>query len=342
MDTSFLRPSLLPKLALCGHYRSEEFAGAAADRGTKLDNVFRLALTPPELLPKTGTVGVILSDDDQIQAVEWAVKTARALAGEHDLEARESELRVDIPIHGMSGTADLLCEGAGWSADLKSGQVRDYEAQQAAYAIGFMERFFVDEWTVYLLFCDEQRVERLLFTLESATEIVHDALALWAGGVPPQPNDYCGWCAARWTCSARREQLGLVVPAGEVATIDLESMESDKLVAFTLACKTIEDFSGKARDILKERALKPGVKIPGVSVVSKRGSRTIPAVWLLPVAKDLLPLLGNVSEAKAKEAWIASDQPAEKFPADKIIEGAGSTYITVRPMKAKKLKGGEA
>jgi hypothetical protein len=141
-----------------------------------------------------------------------------------------------------------------------------------------------------------------------------------------------------------------VVPAGEVATIDLDSMESDKLVAFTLACKTVDDFSGKARDILKERAMKPGVKIPGVSVVSKRGSRTIPAVELLPVAKDLLPLLGNVSEAKALEAWgdgVEVPDPESvqlgglkmitlPFPSDKVVESGGSTYIMVKPVKAKK------
>jgi len=332
MDTSFLRPSLLPKLALCGHYRSEKDAGAAANRGTKLDEAFRLALTPPEKLPKTGTVGVILSDDEEIAAVNWAVATARALAGEHALEARESELKVEVGIHGMTGTADILCAGAGWSADLKTGQVRDYEAQQAAYALGFMERFFMDEWTVYLLFCDEQRVERLAYTMESATEIVHDALALWAGGVPPQPNDYCGWCSQRWVCPVRREQLGLILPANEAATAELEAFESEKLVAFALACKTVEDFSSKAREILKERAMKPGAKIPGVSLVSKKGSRTIPAVELLPVAKDLLPLLGNVSEAKAREAW----GDASSFPESKIIEGAGSTYITVKPIKANK------
>jgi hypothetical protein len=328
MDTSFLRPSLLPKLALCGHYRSEEFAGAAADRGTMMDEAFRLLIErPAHGLPDRHWHQF---NEEEEAAIYWAVATARALAGEHRLEAREEFLKIDVGIEGMTGTADLLCEGAGWSADLKSGQVRDYEAQQAAYALGFMERFFVDEWTVYLLFCDEQRVERLSFTMESATEIVHDALALWAGGVPPQPNDYCGWCAMRWTCSARREQLGLVVPAGEVATIDLESMESDKLVAFTLACKTVEDFSGKARDILKERAMRG--KIEGVSLVTKKGSRTIPAVELLPVAPALLPLLGNVSEAKAREAW----GDASGFPESKIIEGAGSAYVKISKPKAKK------
>jgi hypothetical protein len=335
-DHSFLRPSLLPKLALCGHYRSEEFAGAAADRGTKLDEAFRLLIEKPERFPSNWHEFT----EDERTAILWAVKTAGALAGEHRLEAREEFLKIEVGIHGMTGTADLLCPDALWSADLKSGQVRDYEAQQAAYALGFMERFFVDEWTIYLLYCDQQEVETLRFTLESATEIVHDALALWRGGVPPQPNDYCGWCAARWTCSARREQLGLVVPAGEVAKIDLDSMESDKLVAFTQACKTVEDFSGKARDILKERAMKPGVKIPGVSVVSKRGSRTIPAVELEDIATTLLPLLGNVSEKKALEAWNTAQGGAYAklvpFPSDKVVESGGSTYIMVKPVKAKK------
>jgi hypothetical protein len=325
MDTSFLRPSLLPKLALCGHYRSEEFAGAAADRGTMMDVAFRELIADGCYATNSTEFG-----DAEADAVHWAAKTAWALAGAHRLEAREEFLRVEVGIEGMTGTADLLCPDALWSADLKSGQIRDYEAQQAAYALGFMERFFVDEWTIYLLYCDQQEVETLRFTLESATEIVHDALALWAGGVPPQPNDYCGWCAARWTCSARKEQLGLILPAGDAATVNLESFDSEKLRDFVLACGTVEDFKDKARDILKERAMRG--KIEGVSLVTKKGSRTIPAVELLPVAPALLPLLGNVSEAKAREAW----GDASGFPESKIIEGAGSAYVKISKPKAKK------
>ena len=158
----------------------------------------------------------------------------------------------------------------------------------------------------------------------------HDALASWAAGLPPQTNDYCGWCAARWTCPVRREQLGLILPAGDAATVELEAFDSDKLRDFVLACGTVEDFKDRARDILKERAMK--AKIEGVSLVTKKGSRTIPAVELLPVAKDLLPLLGNVSEAKAREAW----GDASSFPESKVIEGAGSAYVKISKPKAKK------
>lgn len=323
----FLRPSMLPKLALCGHYRSEESAGAAADRGTAMDAAFRFDISGEPIDP-----GFLhsLSDED-FDSVQWAVKTARALAGDCTLEARESELRVDVGIEGMTGTADLLCEAAHWSADLKTGQIRDYEAQQAAYALGFMERFFAGEWTVYLLFCDQEEVVTLRFTYESATEIVHDALALYNGGVPPQPNDYCGWCAQRWSCPARREQLGLILAAGDAASLDLEACDSERLRDFVLACGTVDDFKDKARDILKERAMRE--KIPGVSVVTKRGSTSIPATELASVADRLLPLLGNVSEAKAREAWGELDG----FPADKLIEGAGSSYVRIsRPKAAKK------
>jgi hypothetical protein len=79
------RPSLLPKLAACPAYRPEEFAGAAADRGTSMDVVFREANCG---LPDRSTA----LTNDANAAVGWAVETVRILAGENALEAREPQL----------------------------------------------------------------------------------------------------------------------------------------------------------------------------------------------------------------------------------------------------------
>ena len=165
----WLRPSMLPKLALCGHYRPEADAGEAAARGTKLDEVFR-ALIQMKNVNLSGLT------DEEVEALRWAVSTAKALSGGHELEASEDALRVEAL--GLNGTADLLCEDAGWSADLKTGQKRNYVEQQAAYALGFMDRLFADEWTVYLLFCDQREVVTLRFTRESAEAAMRSALAI--------------------------------------------------------------------------------------------------------------------------------------------------------------------
>lgn len=318
----FLRPSALPKLALCGHYRGEVMAGDAANRGTKLDEVFRALI-------QKQNVSVKDLDDAERTAVKWAEDTAHALAGEHPLEARESELRIEAA--GMTGTADLLCEGGNWSADLKTGQIRNYLEQQAAYALGFMERYFADEWTVYLLYCDAEQVETLRFTLESATECIQDALALYNGDVPPQANEYCGWCAKRFDCPARRESLGILP---DWQSIDLEKAESVKLRDFVLAAAVAADFVERAREILKERVV-GGEKISGVSLVSKKGAVKLPNDELRKLTDQVdmnaaLVMLGDLSEAKA--ATLLGDA----LPADALVQTPGSSYITIRTSKAAK------
>lgn len=318
----WLRPSALPKLALCGHYRGEKDAGEAANRGTRLDEVFRAII-------QKENVSVAELDDAERTAVKWAEATAKALAGSFALEARESELRIEAA--GMTGTADLLCEDGRWSADLKTGQIRNYREQQAAYALGFMERYFVDEWTVYLLYCDAEQVETLRFTLESAAECIQDALALYNGGVPPQANEYCGWCASRFDCPARRESLGILP---DWQSIDLEKAESVKLRDFVLAAAVAADFVERAREIIKERVC-GGEKISGVSLVSKKGAVKLPNDELRKLTDQVdmnaaLVMLGDLSEAKA--ATLLGDA----LPSDALVQTPGSSYITIRTPKAAK------
>ena len=361
----WMRPSVLPKISLCGHYRPEEFAGEAAGRGTVLDEAFRASIpaddnegdseAESEESPDdggssralalravmAGADGVALAAEDS-GAVLWAVDTARALAGPCSLEAREDRLRVDCGVAPLPpGTADLLCVAARWSADLKSGLERDYESQQACYALGFMDLYFCDEWVVYLLYCDLRKVVRLTFTREGAEEIIRDALGLYLGGVPPEPNAYCGWCSQRWQCPARREALGLVLPPEETMAADLGAMDSIKLRNFVLAGKTLEDFIKEARRILAKRRLRE--EIPGVTLVNKRGSSKLPAVELAGIAQkhpgEVLALLGSISEEKALAIW--SDHSNEPFPAAAVVHSPGCSFVKVtmpKPPKEKKLK----
>lgn len=325
-DTSFLRPSALPKLALCGSYRPDPVSGPAAERGTTMDVAFREAI-------QGNWQKANAMDELELDAVKWAVATAKALAGAHDLEAREEQLKIEAI--GMSGTADLLCADASWSADLKSGQVRNYAEQQAAYAVGFMDRYFVDEWTIHLLFCDAQEVVSLYFARDGAEALVRNVIAKAVSGEPPTPNDYCGWCALRFECSARQESLGIIPLEG----ILMEKQPSELLRNFALRAKVVEDFAERARELLKERVI-GGEKIAGCSVVAKRGTRKMPErVVELHLMKlgvgDILNAYGPISETKLREIW-SRKLPDTKFPEDQVQEMPGSSYLRVSQPKAAK------
>ena len=325
-DRSFIRPSALPKLALCGKYRGEKDAGEAANRGTRLDVVFRAMIRTFDMSVFEAMSQMSGVSEAEQDVIKWAVKTAVALAGGKPLCADENELRIEA--EGMTGTADLLCADAGWSADLKTGMKRNYREQQAAYALGFMDRFFVDEWTVYLLYCDSQEVETLRFTWDEATECIRAALALYNGDDPPQVNEYCSWCASRFECPARRESLGLLP---DFRAIDLEKAESGRLADFVRAAKVVEDFSEQARAVICERVIK-GEKILGVSLVSGRVSKIVKPEDLVSLvasmtAEEIVNAYGSMSAEKARELL------GKAFHDSIISEARGSAYVTIRAKK---------
>lgn len=321
-SNDWLRPSTLPKLARCGHFRSEPDSGPAAERGQRLDTVFR-ALVAGE------NIGVTELDPDDRDSVRWAVDTVRALSGGYALESREEYLRATAL--GLSGTADLLCAGAGWSADLKTGQRHSYLEQQAAYALGFMDDCFADDWTTYLIYCDLREIVTHRFTRAEAERIVRAALATARGDEPPSVNEFCGWCIKRFECAARKESIG-IIPFADAQSLAIETAESPLLREFVLRAGIVEEFAEKAREVLKSRCM-AGEKVPGVSLVSKRGSRRIEASALVPLvekvgAEQLLSALGSLTESRAQELWIGSSIEAP-FPAEAVEEMPGSAFVRV-------------
>lgn len=325
-----IRPSALPKLKLCGHYAGDPVAGEAADRGTRMDAAFRWLRSPDRF--KVSPKWECLTPEEQ-DAVMWASDTVELLAGGHPLLVDENACTLaSIPHVPQGGTSDAVCLSGHWHADLKSGQVRDYEAQMAAYALGWMHVTGQAEWTAYLLFCDQRRVVTQRFTRESAEECILDALALVNGGVPPQVNEYCGWCVNRWSCPARREGLGLTTPLGP--SLDLAAQDSETLARFAGWAAVVEDYNEEARRILKERMLTPGApKVPGVSISSRQGSQKVKAEELLNVLADagarevFLAGLGDVSVSLASSAANAVGQA---IPPDWIFQTPGSVSIRVK------------
>lgn len=334
-----IRPSLLPKIAACAAYESEPDAGPAAARGTLIDNHFRAILsTEGKNQAEAVAAAAAVLDEESADALVWACEMAQLLAGDHALLAEEKDLGIEAL--GMTGTADLACPGGRWSADLKTGQIRNYREQQAAYALGFMDRYFEDEWTVYLLFCDEREHVRLEFSREDAEGIVRRQIARRNDPERvPTPCDYCGWCANRFRCIPRLEQAMPLVPVVESEApeqaFEMILADNGKAAAFLRACKTVKDMEERAREVIKDRLVAGkagGLKIPGISLVSKKGNQVFPAEGLADVArkigpKKLLAALGSISKSKAEKLF---EEAGMELPAEQLIETAGSVYIQVR------------
>ncbi len=315
-----VRPSSLPKVKLCGHFMSDPVSGPAAARGTRLDTAFRAMIAGLE--PE-----VELSLEEGA-ALDWAVDSARILSGGHALISDEESLRLDIPIIDHPGTCDLACVEGGWHGDLKSGQVYDYESQMASYSLGWMERTNRDEWIAYAIYLDQRYIHPYRFTWESAEAAVRDSLALRLTDAPPQPNQYCGWCAARWNCEARREQLGTHLPIGKDSPIwaDIDTATLARFIGFSLV---VEEWAEAARDVLKARCLEGGEPLPeGVSVTNKKGSEKLPGEAFLALpAKHITPLLGDVGAEKARAAFA---EALIAFPEGKLVTTPGTRFLKFR------------
>ncbi len=292
-----IRPSSLPKLKLCGHWEGDPVAGPAAERGTRLDTAFRALIQGAPIVEEDWSA-------EELAALNWAVDSARILSGGLPLVSDEDRLKVHVDLIDNGGTCDLLCVDAGWHGDLKSGQVSDYEAQMAAYAIGWMDALCRDEWTAYLLYLDQRYVHAYRFTRESAEDVVRDAQALRLSDAPPLPNKYCGWCVHRWDCPARREELGNHLPITRESPAWAE-MDSLTLARFVGFAGLVEEWADAARDVLKARCLDGGEALPdGVSSVRPKPGVFLPGEAFLRIPqKHLIPLLGDVTEEKARAAF---------------------------------------
>jgi len=297
-----MRPSSLPKLALCGQYQSAPGeAGPAAQRGTRLDATFRDAWA-------TGKYPADLPDEDAA-AVRWAVEAlTNCRTSERDhVQTSENATRIPhIPMLPNGGTADAVCLGGRWLADLKSGQVYDYKAQMAAYALGLMVQELELEWTCHLLFCDQQRVVTHYFRYAEARDIVKAAVD--NVGTPPVINDYCGWCAYSLTCSARVQASGTAL-ATTPESFTAVLADPARLGEFLTRCRTFDDFR-EAAETECRRLLGEGVEVPGWRLQKPRVSEFVDAEILEAAvasgqinAVDVIRAHGTMSAAKARKLW---------------------------------------
>lgn len=333
------RPSLLPKLAQCPRYEPAPGCTDAMVRGLNLDRAFRtqLGISPGDGDGSgTSSTWTVDAGSPDHAALQWAVTAARTLAGGATIETRESHLRVRAL--GLRGTADALCTARGWSADLKAGEIRDYEAQQAAYALGFMDRTQTDRWTVHLLYCDAREVVTLDFTRGSAEQLLRGILArVQDPHARATPCDYCDWCALRWTCAARLEPLSLLL-FGTPEQLDVQALEQDPahLGAVLAITHEIAREDG-LHDQLKRAArthLEAEHHVPGWTLVKGREPQSVDPATVARHAGELgigriTAAYGGMSGRKFTQLWTTA-HPDTPVPAGAIQTHPAATHLARR------------
>ena len=295
-----IRHSLLPKLAECPCYESKPGeAGPAAQRGTLLDGKFRQALS-------TGELDETNLNKEDIKAVKWAVKQVKKIAGNNTIISDESLLKVKTPGMDHIGTEDCRIPDIQTSIDLKTGQIRSYYAQMAAYAWGNMESNFCEEWTCYLVFCDQKEVVEHKFTLSKAQEVVEGIINEYVNPEKlPSACQYCSWCARKDFC---KSVVGPVVEANSLmeSTQNIAVLRDEiandpvRLSRFLEINKMFESELVKPLKELAKKKLEAGEEVQGWRLSEVKGSEYFDRISIVRAAisgkwgmDDLVDALGG-------------------------------------------------
>ena len=306
-----IRHSALDKLDLCPCFESNPISGPAAERGTRMDLAFR------GLLMGNNQAFLALTADEQ-DSVMWAVSMAKELAEGHEIITDEALLKVTTPHLSHEGTEDARVEARSRSMDLKSGQLRSYHKQQAAYALGNMARTFATEWECVLLFCDQREVVHYRYTYEEA-----DA---WVKGIvqsatdpnrQPCANEYCGWCVKADTCVARTAPVVETLAVVETPGVSLEALKAqivadpERLGKFLQAAAMFSDFYDEVKTAAKVD-MEAGVEIPGWKLQRQSGLEYFDRIAIVSAAvsgksglDDLVSYLGGKMSGKKFREWCA-------------------------------------
>ena len=258
---------------------------------------------------QTGEIPRDLNDVD-IEAVFWTIGALIVFPQSHATKTAEADCVISVPGIKRPGTADAVNFQGRWIADIKSGQIYDYEAQMAAYCLGLMVQEMELEWTAHLLFCDQQRIVTHRFTFAEARDIVQAALD--NVGKPPTPCDYCDWCAKSLTCKPR-----VAATETALATTDdsfkLILNDPERLGDFLTRCKVFEKFQTAAEDAAREM-LAAGTPVAGWKLGKPRSSQFVDADDLAVAAQDIpAPVI-------IRHVGAISGKKAEKIFADAGLE----------------------
>ncbi len=325
-----LRPSSLPKLAECACYESSPVAGPAAERGTRMDTAYRALMMEHDKHIATGNL-----DAAEREAVEWAVEMTKVLCGSAKVIVDKEQCRFPSWHPRVSGgEADAICPEKGKLFDLKSGQIRNYWEQQAAYAVSIMEREFLDELTCHLLFCDRKEIVTRRFTYYEAKALINDTVTGIDTATGPNLCEYCEWCAKCDTCPLRNQVAKQAVELTKSADLD-ESFaaicaDNGKLSEFLKAAAVLDSYAKKGKSVLQER-IQGGESVPGWKLINRKGTDTVAADKVRKYiniigAGNVLNAYGPLKADKLRDLW-AEALPGKEFPEEIVTTGASSSYI---------------
>jgi hypothetical protein len=338
-----IRHSALDKLDLCPCFESNPVSGPAAERGTRMDAAYR-GLLMGERQPFLS-----LPEDEQ-DSVMWAVQTAKELADGHEIIADETLLKVTTPHMSHEGTEDSRVNAKSLSMDLKSGQLRPYHKQQAAYALGNMDRTFAKEWECVLLFCDQREVVHYRYTYEEA-----DA---WVKGIvesatdpnrQPAANEYCSWCLKADSCAARTGPIveTLATVESQPTAVSLEALKAglladpERLGAFLTTNAIFEDFVDDLKT--KAKALMKTTAVPGWKLQEEAGREHFDRIAIVSAAvtgksglDDLVANCGGKMTGTKFREWCAKmGVPVRE---EQAIVGKDIVKLVADKKKARKAK----
>jgi hypothetical protein len=311
---SEIRASSLPKLAECPVFVGASGYSAAAERGTRIDGDIRD-------LVAGNAVPVCESAEDNA-AIDWGAGTLRSLAGGSFIETREEYLQMDVPGLSRSGTADALCVEEKWLADIKTGQIRNYREQMAAYALACMDAHWESAWTAHVVYVDQRVVRSYEFTREQAERIVGDVVGRATfSQAKPTPCQYCDWCANKEKCSAlvvqsKHALADIAATNGDTLTIIRERLlaSPEEHAEFVARFKWFaKEFGEPLTDALKDRLL-AGEEVPGWKLTNPSPRRYVEPADILPLVKKMSP----------EQAFYAG---GGKMSADTFVEAAMSLGI---------------
>lgn len=357
-----LRPSILPKFAVCRCFSGSDTPGEAAARGTLVDAVMRGALASGGDVPPSAE-GL---DAEALAAAAWGVAEVRRIAAGSPVVSREEDLRVDL--HGVVlpdfepgsfGTLDALVPQQCAVIDFKTGLVRNYKEQMAAYCLAMMSRSEsdftmepTDRYSAYLVFVDAREVVRHVFSKQEAVAVLRAVIDR-----PPVPEacGYCSWCRHFEVCPATLravagvQRVGAALPAASAAALaagvlppSLEALVEDEAAAreFLSMFATVKAWAEVLKSKLKDKLLKLeecGQKSPCFMLSKAAERRSILPLALGRYMKEfgydrIFRLVKPIAYKDFEPVWreVFRDRP---IPDELVKVEAGARSFKARPVK---------
>lgn len=335
-----IRASALPKLAVCPRYEGTlGDAGPAAQRGTTIDEAFRLSLQGDE------TKANALPCAEDIAACRWAVAKVREYSRGKQLETREEYLRMSVPGIMNLGTADVVCQHVGWVGDLKTGQMRNYREQMAAYALSCMDATFSESWAAHVFYCDQQQVASYRFTHAEASKIVSGILDMVRDpNSAPQSCEYCSWCRHADRCPARvedAEQAVMVLSENSLSALRGNLMASpERLSEFLRQWKLAEtELAEPLFETAKAMLVSDPESLPGWKASNVKGREYFDHIGIVQAAvkgkaglDSLVLALGGKMGGDKFRKWCAE----MNVEVDESLARQGQPSVQLRQAKSTK------